>query len=196
MWLSFIACAAIMLAIILNFHAYQDYKRYCQTALRSYTDTRPSHKVLRILCLIGFILFLVLFFYVCFFSQWSIQETFALLALALLLALFAFVPFSSALWTINDKGIYIYRARRFIPWSQIIRTGTQTNRKNTYLTLQVKKEAGEVLKRVYYAVIIPPEDVEEVRSIIRDFLHALDKQRYYKNRQDEKKVELKDRKWY
>lgn len=196
MWLSFIACAVIMLAIILNFHAYQDYKRYSQTALRTYSDTSLRHKILRIFCLIGFILFMTAFFYICFFTEWSLQETFAVLALALLLALFAFVPFSSSLWTMNDKGIYIYRARRFIPWSQIIRTGIQTNRKTTYLTLQVKKEAGEVLKRIYYAVIIPPEDGDEVRNIIREFLHALDKQRYYKNRQDEKKVELKDRKWY
>lgn len=196
MWLSFFACAILFLCILLNSQGYRDYKQYAKTALRVFTDTRRGHRVLRWLCLIGFILSLAAFVYVCFFTSFALQDSFALLALALLFALFAFVPYSSALWTLNEKGIYIYRIRRFIPWSQIIQTGVVKKRHTTYLTLQVKKGSGEAFKRVYYAVIVPAEEVEEVLSIIRDFLHALEQQRYFKARQEEKKVALKDRKWY
>ena len=58
-----------------------------------------------------------------------------------------------------------------------------------------KKEQGELFKRIYYSVILPRDQVNEVRQMIREFIQAIEKQKYYKNRQEEKSVELKDRKW-
>lgn len=200
MWVSFFACMVIAVCMILNFHAYLDYKKYAKTALRVFDDTRIFHKVLRIFCLIGFVLSLAGFVYAFFFAKWDFRESFAVLALALLLALFAFVPYSSARWTLDEKGVYIYRARRFIPWTQVIQTTAQEKGgkrgKYSFLILVTKKEQGELFKRIYYSVILPRDQVNEVRQVIREFIQAIEKQKYYKNRQEEKSVELKDRKWF
>ncbi len=196
MVICFATCAILGFFMVLNYHALLDYKKYSQKALRVFTETRKSRKTLRILCIIGAVVCLGVFITALIFRFMDAANAMAFMALAFLLALHGFVPFSSALWTLDANGVYIYRARRFIPWTQIIQHGSIKKRKTTLLTFRLKQETGEMFKRIYYSVILPEEQLEETQQIIREFLHAIETQKYYKRRQEEKKQDLKDRKWY
>ncbi len=189
--------AVLALYIIFNAFALKEYRRLSQNAIRSYSDNSRFRKAVRcILCVLCVLTLLSIPVFILLKFSHSLDFYLTLLLTALFLGLYGFVPFSAGTWCITGEGVYIYRVRKLIPWTQIIRTGAQTVRKRTFLTLQVKKQKGEMFKQVFYSCRIPADEVDEARQIIREFLHTLDRQRLMKKRREEQSVELKDRRFY
>ena len=112
------------------------------------------------------------------------------------LAFFAFFPYSTALWTMNDKGIFVYNSNKFLPWSQIITTGIQKKKKKTFLVLTIKKEQGEFFKQTFYLLKVPAEQAEELGEMIRKFVKTYEKMKLYKHVQEERNTERKRRTWF
>ncbi len=192
-------CLDVVLALylILNSFALRNYRAMAGKALRAYDHETALQKalrtVLKILCFVFaagavFLLFVR--------PDVGLTTVLSCVTASLFCALYGFAPFSSSLWCITADGVYIYRVRKNIPWSQIVNTGGLKNRRRTFLTLQVKKQAGETFKQVYYSCPLPDDQLEEARQIIRDFMHALDTQRLMKKRREERGTALKDRKFY
>lgn len=189
----------LLLFLILNAFTYADFKKYKPNAIRYYEDTTLLHRIHRVFMLVLAVLSLAAAV-LCFAGvMFDSLRGFILLVFFLLCLLFGLFPFSKAMWLIDKNGIYAFRIRRHIPWSQVIQTGVKRagiGKKKVYMTLQVKKQKGEALKQVYYGFPIKEEEVEEARQIIREFVHTLEKQKYYRKFREEQSVALKDRKFY
>ncbi len=118
------------------------------------------------------------------------------LSISLGFAFFAFVPYSSSRWVMKEDGVFVYNSNKFIPWTQLITAGVQKKRKNTYITLDIKKEAGEIFKQTYCVLMVKEEDAERLCDMIKQFINSIDKMKRIKHIQDEKKVPKKKRTWY
>ncbi len=118
------------------------------------------------------------------------------LSLVLGCLIFAIAPYSTSRWVMTKDGIYIYSSGIFVPWTQMITTGVQKRKGNTFITLQIKKEQGEYLKQAYQLLMVKPEDAERLSSMIREFIHTVDKMKMLKHIKDEKAVEKKKKTWY
>ena len=151
-------------------------------------DSRTSIKILRIVCVLLIISVAVLFILdVTKFE--TMRDIDALLPASLVIGLLIFVvaPFSTSRWVMTQDGIYVYNSNLFVPWSQMITSGVSTRGKNTYITVQIKKEKSEFLKQAFQLLMVKPEDADRLSETIRAFIHALDKMKMLKRRKDEKK---------
>ena len=161
-------------------------------------DNRTSVKVVRVICII--LILVVAGLYILDVTKYeTLRDTDALLPASLILGLLIFViaPFSTSRWVMVQDGIYVYNSNLFIPWSQMITTGVSTRGKNTYLTVQIKKDKSEFLKQAFQLLMVKPEDAERISETIRAFIHALDKMKMLKRRKDEKEEAVKKKKtWY
>ncbi len=197
-YLPFLLSLALLFCILYNALAFSTFRKTAATAIRTYgPDPRRRNTAKIIFCVLGALaLGGAVYYLIAKPADEYLQLAVSCGNLMLFCVLYAFVPFSNAYWCITAEGIYSYNLRRLIPWSQIIRTGSLKRRKQTFLTMEVKKVAGEMFKKVFYGFPIPEDQTEEARSIIRDFMNALEKQKMMKRDQDEKKIPLKERKWY
>ena len=118
------------------------------------------------------------------------------LCLCVGLAFFAFFPYSTALWTMSDKGIFVYNSNKFLPWSQIITTGIQKKKKKTFIVLTIKKEQGEMFKQTFYMLKVPADQADEISEMIRKFIKTYEKMKLYKHVQEERNTERKRRTWF
>ncbi len=161
-------------------------------------DSRTSIKILRIVCVLLIISVVVLFILdVTKFE--TMRDIDALLPASLVIGLLIFVvaPFSTSRWVMTQDGIYVYNSNLFVPWSQMITSGVSTRGKNTYITVQIKKEKSEFLKQAFQLLMVKPEDADRLSETIRAFIHALDKMKMLKRRKDEKAEAVKKKKtWY
>lgn len=161
-------------------------------------DSRTSIKILRIVCVLLIISVVVLFILdVTKFE--TMRDIDALLPASLVIGLLIFVvaPFSTSRWVMTQDGIYVYNSNLFVPWSQMITSGVSTRGKNTYITVQIKKEKSEFLKQAFQLLMVKPEDANRLSETIRAFIHALDKMKMLKRRKDEKAEAVKKKKtWY
>ena len=161
-------------------------------------DSRTSIKILRIVCVLLIISVVVLFILdVTKFE--TMRDIDALLPASLVIGLLIFVvaPFSTSRWVMTQDGIYVYNSNLFVPWSQMITSGGSTRGKNTYITVQIKKEKSEFLKQAFQLLMVKPEDADRLSETIRAFIHALDKMKMLKRRKDEKADAVKKKKtWY
>ncbi len=161
-------------------------------------DSRTSIKILRIVCVLLIISVVVLFILdVTKFE--TMRDIDALLPASLVIGLLIFVvaPFSTSRWVMTQDGIYVYNSNLFVPWSQMITSGVSTRGKNTYITVQIKKEKSEFLKQAFQLLMVKPEDADRLSETIRAFIHALDKMKMLKRRKDEKADAVKKKKtWY
>ena len=161
-------------------------------------DSRTSIKILRIVCVLLIISVVVLFILdVTKFE--TMRDIDALLPASLVIGLLIFVvaPFSTSRWVMTQDGIYVYNSNLFVPWSQMITSGVSTRGKNTYITVQIKKEKSEFLKQAFQLLMVKPEDADRLSETIRAFIHALDKMKMLKRRKDEKTEAVKKKKtWY
>ena len=161
-------------------------------------DSRTSIKILRIVCVLLIISVVVLFILdVTKFE--TMRDIDALLPASLVIGLLIFVvaPFSTSRWVMTQDGIYVYNSNLFVPWSQMITSGVSTRGKNTYITVQIKKEKNEFLKQAFQLLMVKPEDADRLSETIRAFIHALDKMKMLKRRKDEKADAVKKKKtWY
>ena len=129
----------------------------------------------------------------------TMRDIDALLPASLVIGLLIFVvaPFSTSRWVMTQDGIYVYNSNLFVPWSQMITSGVSTRGKNTYITVQIKKEKSEFLKQAFQLLMVKPEDADRLSETIRAFIHALDKMKMLKRRKDEKTEAVKKKKtWY
>ena len=197
-----IACIAFLFMLVHNVNASIEMKAYKNgehgEVLYVMEDNRTSVKVVRVICII--LILVVAGLYILDVTKYeTLRDTDALLPASLILGLLIFViaPFSTSRWVMVQDGIYVYNSNLFIPWSQMITTGVSTRGKNTYLTVQIKKDKSEFLKQAFQLLMVKPEDAERISETIRAFIHALDKMKMLKRRKDEKEEAVKKKKtWY
>lgn len=126
-----------------------------------------------------------------------IENLFTLIAVVISLMYFTIAPYDMEEWLILDRGVYIYNAGALIPWTQVITTG-QIEKKNTHtVVIQIKKEAGELFKAQYQLIHADSkEEAEQIGQLIRQFVHAMDRKKMFKRNMEEKKIDIRKRKWY
>ena len=200
---STVCCILFLFLLVRNINGRIEYKEYASgkrgEVLYVMKDERKSIIVYRVIGLLVIIATIVLFIlnitkYESFLNIDGMQPA----ALVIGLSILVFAPYSTHLWVMTQDGIFVYNNGSFIPWSELITSGVQTRRKVTYITIQIKKEKGEFLKQPFQFLAVKEEDSERLSSLIREFIHAIDKMKMLKHIKDEK-AEMKAKKkrtWY
>ena len=170
-------------------------------AVISHTDKRKWTKWIRIISGVCTVLVTGLVIYFLFNeSAYTLHSgLFSWLALIFALLFFTVTPYNQQEWVITEKGIFIYNTGEFIPWGQVITTGVQPGKgkRMTRVVLQIKKEQGEMFKANYQLMGVETvEEANQISDLIRDFIRALDRKKMYKRNLEERKTELKKRKWF
>ena len=176
-------------------------KHLQEEAIVYHRDTRRWPKVLRIICLVlAAGLFGFLIYYLGQVNLINLADIFfGWLAAIAVLVFFGVAPFNQQEWAITEKGVFVYNAGTMIPWGQIITSGVVPAKKGRRhrITLQIKKEQGEIFKAQYQPLgIETEEEARRVSDLIRDFIHALDRKKIYKRNKEEHETELKKRRWF
>lgn len=194
-----ILCSAIFLFLMMrNLSSASEYKKYAKEKnLYVMEDCRLWVRIVRILCGAMIPIIIGIFIYdVLYIESFLDVDVFRPLALCLGLALFAFAPFSTSRWVMNEEGIYLYNSNLMIHWSEIITSGVQHKEKKAFLTLNVKKEKGEMFKQTFYILMVKPEDADSLDEMIHQFIRSIDKMKRLKHIQEEKKAVKKKNSWY
>ena len=198
-------CSIIFLFLTVhNINAAIELKAYKKgqhgEVLYAMEEDRLWIKILRILALLLMLFVIGVYIYdVTQVERFSDVDGMRPLSIVFGLALFAFAPFSTSRWVMTGEGVYVYNSASFVPWSQMITTGVQRRKNSTYLVIQIKKEKGEFFKQTFTMLRTRPEDADRLSSMVREFIHALDKLKMLKHIKDEKEEQQKKKKknlWY
>lgn len=191
-------CLALCFCILQNGLQLGAYRKQAAKALRVYEPYGKGYKILKAVLIILGALFIIGIVLLLIYRPYEAlaEQCLTLFALVLFCVLYAFFPYTMWYWCLTPEGLYSYRLRKLIPWSEFVQVGTLRRQKKMFISLQVKKTVGDTFKQVFYAFPINPADEPEARSIIRDFMHTLEKERMMRRDAQEKATPLKDRKWY
>lgn len=194
-----VCCAVFLYLIMRNTSAWFELRKHTsKDPLYVMKDTRILVKVGRIFCLVCMLIVIGFYLYdITHSADFFDADAFRPLALVLGFAFFAFVPFSTSRWVITNEGVYLYNSNRFVPWSEMINTGINRKSKtHTILVINTKRASGEMFKQTFYMLRITPEDAENVRQMISEFIRTLDKMKRLKHVQEERALPKKKRTWY
>lgn len=193
-----LVCLALCFCILQNGLQLGAYRKEAAKALRVYEPHGKGWKVLKAVFIVLGALFLIGLVLLLLFNrdENTADQCLTLLALALFCVLYAFTPYTMWYWCLSADGLYSYRLRKLLPWSEFVQVGTLRRKKKMFISVQVKKAAGDTFKQVYYAFPIEAEDEPEAREIIREFMHTLERARMMRRDAQEKATPLKERKWY
>ena len=65
------------------------------------------------------------------------------------------------------------------------------------ITLQIKKEQGEIFKARYQTLGIEnEEEAKKISDLIREFIHALDRKKIFIRNKEEHETDIRKRKWF
>lgn len=174
----------VLYFLVRNLYSTYRYHQYKKEAIRVFDDTRRSHKVSRLIFGVIFVLVLGFSIYQYATAQlWDMSTQLSAICLLLLSALYAFVPYTHGRWVIVKDGIYLYNYNEFIPWSEMIAVSIFGNNKKAYLRIDLLREPGNRLKKGFYPMMVPGDQAEETRNMIRDFINLEEKERQRRHKE-------------
>lgn len=191
----------VIFMIVRNTSSLMSLKKLKDEALIYHRDTRRWTKVARIICLVlAAAVFGFMIYYLTVVNLINLANIFfGWLAAIAVLVFFGTVPYNQQEWAVTEKGVYIYNVGDLIPWGQIITSGVMPAKKGRMhrVTLQIKKEQGEIFKARYQTLGIESDaDARKVSDLIREFIHTLDRKKMFIRNKEEHETELRKRRWF
>ncbi len=192
---------AILFFLMRNMGAKAEMKRLKEEAIVFHKDDRKWVPIVRGIC--GVLAAVSIGLLVYFFIRGNVATLddifYSWLGLIAAFLFFSIAPYNTSEWAIVEKGVYVYNMSRLVPWAEIITTGVAPTKKNgrCRVTLQIRKQEGEMFKARFQPLATNNEaEAKEYSDLIREFIHALDRKKMYKRDIEEKKTDIKKRKWY
>ncbi len=191
----------VIFMIVRNVSSRIALKKLKDEAIVYHRDTRRWPRIARIVCLVlaaGVLGFLI--YYLTIVNLINLADVFfGWMAAIAVLIFFGTVPYNQQDWAITEKGVFIYNTGDVIPWGQIITSGVMPAKKGRMhrVTLQIKKEQGEVFKARYQTLgIESEEEARRISDLIREFIHALDRKKMFIRNKEEHETDIRKRKWF
>ncbi|MBQ5959514.1 MAG: hypothetical protein IJL53_02490 [Firmicutes bacterium] len=191
----------VVFMIVRNTSSLLSLKKLKEEAIVYHRDTRRWPRIAKIICLVlaaGVFGFLV--YYLTIVNLINLADVFfGWLAAIAVLVFFGTVPYDQQDWAITEKGIFVYNTGDLIPWGQIITCGVMPSKKGrmSRITLQIKKEQGEIFKARYQTLGIEnEEEAKKISDLIREFIHALDRKKIFIRNKEEHETDIRKRKWF
>ena len=191
----------ILFVLMRNMGAKAEMKRLKEEAIVYHKDTRKWISVSRVIFGVLAVVSVAMLFWFIFRGDVATMDDvfYSWLGMIAAFLFFCIAPYNASDWVITEKGVYVYNMGRMVPWAEIITTGIAPVKKNgrCRVTLQLRKQEGEMFKARFQPLGTNSEaEAKEYSDLIREFIHALDRKKMFKREVEEKKTDIKKRKWY